>query len=57
MIPARARARITRSGVERTNHEAIAPLRVENRRKKNNCFSAGFLADFSVYYLVHNLLS
>ena len=56
------RTQQTRSGVERTNHEAIAPLRImknklENRRKKNNCFSTGFLADFSLYYLVHNLLS
>ena len=43
MTPARARARTTRSGVERTNHEAIAPLRVmknklENRRKKTTVF-------------------
>ena len=43
MIPARAQARITRSGVERTNHEAIAPLKVmknklENRRKKTTVF-------------------
>ena len=36
MSPARARTRTARSGVERTNHEATAPPKMEKKCKLNN---------------------
>ena len=41
MSPARPRTRTTRSGVERTNHEATAPPRVQSREPQKNIVARG----------------
>ena len=43
MSPARARTRTTRSGVERTNHEATAPPQILPKRQSNvNLYLSSF---------------